>query len=206
MLQFRKLAALSISASILLSSPSHAADIKPYINIGAGLVDAENRTDFNGVSSGVLRGGIEISPHFAVEAEGQIGLGEKSRDDVFSDVIFDNTRVKLDHQFGAYAVGRLPLSEAASLHARAGYATYQSTISSDQFFEGARVNSFEDTIKLSGVSLGLGGQYMFGEDRLNGIRFDSFIIIDVDESSDGDTSLPDVNGTSGISLTFVRKF
>jgi len=128
-------------------------------------VDAENRTDFNGVFSGVFRGGVEISRYFALEGEGQFGLGKKTSESVFSDVRFDETTVKLNHKFGAYVVGRLPISDAVSLHARAGYAAYQSTVTTNQFFEG-----------------------------------------DVDESSDDETGLPDINGTSGVSIAYVRKF
>jgi len=41
---------------------------------------------------------------------------------------------------------------------------------------------------------------------LNGVRLDSFMIIDVDDSPGEDSGLPDINGTPGFSLTYVRKF
>jgi len=204
--QITKSAFFSASAFVLFAGPVYAADVKPYVNIGTGLVDAENRTDFNGVFSGVFRGGVEISRYFALEGEGQFGLGKKTSESVFSDVRFDETTVKLNHKFGAYVVGRLPISDAVSLHARAGYAAYQSTVTTNQFFEGVSFEPIETTISASGASLGLGGQYMFGADKLNGIRLDGSIIIDVDESSDDETGLPDINGTSGVSIAYVRKF
>ena len=206
MSQVTKLALFSTSIFILFCAPSHAADTEPYLNLGAGVVDAENRTDFNGLLSGVLRGGLEISPYFALEAEGQIGLGQKTSESVFSDIRFDETSVKLDYQFGIYALGKLPLSETISLHARAGYATYQNTATTDQFFEGANAGPIETTYNLSGVSLGFGGQYMFGTDKLNGLRLDSSILIDVDDSPGEENSLPDINGTVGVSVSYVRKF
>ena len=211
MSEINRLALSSASVLITFVSPTYAsdakpADITPYVNFGAGLIDAQNRTDFNGVFSGVFRGGVELSPYFAFEAEGQIGLSKKTNESVFSNVRFDETTVKLDHQFGVYAVGRLPLSEAVSLQARAGYATYQSTASTDQFFEGANDRPIETTHKFDGVSLGFGGQFMFGADKLNGLRLDSSILFDVDDSPDEENNLPDINGIFGVSVSYVRKF
>lgn len=206
-----RLAPFFASLFILFANRAYGADArtagaKPYVNIGVGLIDGQDRTDFNGVLSGVFRGGVELSPYFALEAEGQIGLGQKTSETIFSNVRFDETRVKLNHQFGAYAVGKLPLSEAASLQARAGYAAYQSTATTDQFFEGALVNNFEDTINLSGASLGLGGEYMFGADQLNGIRMEGSILINVDDSLGEENSLPDINSAMGFSVSYLRKF
>lgn len=206
MVQITKFTLLAASALSLFSSPVHAADINPYVNLGVGLIDAENRTDFNGVFSGLIRGGVEISSNFALEGEGQIGLGEKKRDQIFSDIRFDENAVRLNHQYGVYAVGRIPISEAVSLQARAGYAAYQSTNTVDQFFEGTAVVTSTTTLNFSGLSLGIGGQYMFGEERLNGIRLDSFGVFDVDDSDGGEGGLPSIDAPIGYSISYVRKF
>jgi hypothetical protein len=47
---------------------------------------------------------------------------------------------------------------------------------------------------------------MFGADKLNGLRLDSSILFDVDDSPDEENNLPDINGIFGVSVSYVRKF
>jgi outer membrane immunogenic protein len=99
---------LAALATTMLAAPALAKDTGSYANFGYTHVDDNN------VTNGLLgaRYGLAVNPNFAVEGEAGVG------------VIDDTVRgveVNTDFALGAFALGRLPVSENLRLHARAGY-------------------------------------------------------------------------------------
>jgi len=199
----------SIRVSVLLigclATTSHAADVTPYLNAGLGVLDDDSRSDFNGLISGTVRGGIEIGRYFALETEGQFGLLTKEETFTITPERRDERRAKIDTQLGIFAVGRAPLSEAFSLHGRIGYGSYKLDVKTDQFFQDEIPSTIEGTFEQNGVILGVGGQYLFGSKKVDGVRFDANVLIDSD-GVESETGLPTIEGVPGITFSYVRKF
>lgn len=208
-MQYQPLKIISLSVALIcgLTTIGHAADVKPYVNAGLGILDDAGRSDFAPLITGTVRGGIEISRHFAIEAEGQFGLSDKEETYIITQDRRDERRVKIDSQLGIFVVGRAPLSKNFSFHGRAGYGQYSISAKTDQFFQDETPIPINDKFEHQGIILGVGGEYMFGRQKVDGIRFDTSLLIDVDNDDLGDESgLPDVEGIPGFTLAYVRKF
>ncbi len=95
----------AVAAAALMAAPT-AAHADWYAN-GAYTRFEAGDADVDAVTG---RLGYRITPNFAVEGEGSVGLG-------------DDDGVELNNSLGAYAVGILPLGERFDLHGRVGYHT-----------------------------------------------------------------------------------
>lgn len=95
----------AVAAAALMAVPS-AAQAQWYAGAGYTQYDADNADSVGGVTG---RLGYRVSPHFAVEGEGTVGVAEG--DDA-----------ELNSALGAYAVGILPIGTSGfDVHGRVGY-------------------------------------------------------------------------------------
>lgn len=142
--------AVAALAAMLLAPVAMSASAQIYIN--AGLTGYQFDDD-HGPTAFTGRVGYDIGQYFA--AEGEAGFG----------IIKDNGYT-VESEFGAFALGKLPLS--ANLHAfgRIGY----SFINASDNFEG------------DGFAWGIGGQYRWGK---MGVRAEWTRHENDDESVDG---------------------
>lgn len=95
----------AVAAAALLAAPT-AANAQAYANLGYTQYQFDDAdAEVGGVTA---RLGYNFTPMFGVEGEGTFGVD-------------DDNGVELDNALGAYAVGRIPLSDAFSVHGRVGY-------------------------------------------------------------------------------------
>ncbi len=104
--------AVSLIAAFAFAAPAAAQGL--YAGAGYTQFQGEG-ADVGGVTGRV---GYGISPHFAVEGEASIGVG-------------DDDGVELDQSYGAYGVGILPINDAFSVHGRVGYQKTETNIGED---------------------------------------------------------------------------
>ena len=138
-----------IAAVFACAAPAALAETTFYGNIGYSAFDGDGGT----LSAITARGGAQFTPNFGAEIEGSFGAGGEE---------FDGVDLDLSNQFGAYAVGYLPLGESFNLLGRIGYGT--ATI------EGSVPGLGSADVDLNGVLVGLGGEYMFTKNM--GVRGD----------------------------------
>ncbi|MGC3874350.1 porin family protein [Halomonas sp. GXIMD04776] len=104
----------------------------------------------------VGRFGHYLTDYFSVE--GRVGLG-LSDDNVSVDGSNTDATVEIDHLFGAYAVGHLPVTDVASIYALAGFTQGEAT---------AEYGSFSKSDDDGGFSFGVGGEVNFFSPRFSG--------------------------------------
>ena len=168
------------SAALLLAAAPAFADDASYIsgygNLGYtnAQITSDGSPDFSAITG---RLGARFGKFLGVEGEVTGGLN--------SDHIGGtNADVRLNDEYGVYAVGFLPVLPNADLLARIGYANTDFHTS-----DGAGSFHGSDT----SWNYGVGGQYMF--DGANGVRLD-YTRADYH-------SIPDANVWS---VSYVRKF
>jgi outer membrane immunogenic protein len=129
------------------ATPASAQDTGNRWYAGAGYTqfDAGN-VDVGGVTG---RLGYRFSPYFGVEGEATFGI-----EDDTADFLGTPVDVELDEQFGAYAVGFLPLGEQFDLIGRVGYATIDASGS---------VGPFQAGVDDDGLGYGVGAQWRFSD-------------------------------------------
>ena len=187
----------SLAINLCLSSAAFAADAKPYIEVGPAWTDAEVSNDSLHLS-GLVRAGVEVTSWAAFEIEGIWGL------DTVKDVRTNDDEFEggLDHQFGGYVRLGLPIDDQFLPYVRVGYATAQTSIIRRRIGNGTSdIREREDSF--SGPSFGFGVQGFFGENRNNGVRLD---LIGLLANGDEDEFFDLLDGTSNISVTYVRRF
>jgi len=142
---------LAVAAAVLFAAAATpaAADVVnstgPYVNLGGTWFNTEDEdVDVTGITG---RFGYRLHPNFGIEAEASFGI-----DGDTADVLGTPVDVDLDDQFGAYAIGFLPLGQNFELLARAGYAT----IDAEGTFGGFTAGVDDD-----GLAAGIGAQYAF---------------------------------------------
>lgn len=95
--------------------------------------------------------GYHANEYFAVEGRLGIGLSDDSVTvtipDGFGGTVTGDVDVELDRLFGAYAVGYLPLGDAAAAYGLVGFTNAKATFSA---------NGFSDSDTDSGLSYGIG--------------------------------------------------
>jgi outer membrane immunogenic protein len=101
MKKFAMLAAVGAAAVMAMPAAAHA---DWYAGAAYTRFDAEGAD----IDAATGRLGYRVTPNFAVEGEGSVGLDE-------------DDGVELNHNVGAYAVGILPVTQSLDLHARVGY-------------------------------------------------------------------------------------
>ena len=129
--------------------------------------------------------GYNFNKFFGVEAQGSIGLNTVS--DPFADGSLNR---KIDYSVGAFAVGRLPVSEKFELFARAGVHNTQlgREVENPPLIDGVPFTAV--SLSETGFAGGLGAQYNF--DKKNAIR--------------ADYTYFDRTNAETLSLGYIRKF
>ena len=150
-----------------------------YIDLGALRSDGDD-ADVNGA---VLRGGARFNRFVGAELEGALGVG--------SDDVGPNAEVKLDHEFGGYLVGFIPVGPNADIFGRVGFGMVEITLETTP----SNLGGSDD---VQTFNYGVGAQWFW--DGVNGVRGD-FTRMDIhdDEDFEGD-------GLNVWSIAYVRKF
>lgn len=169
-----------VPAALLLSSFTQAAFAESdwYVTGGVSSVDIDSATP----TALTVRVGGRLNDFLGGELEGSIGLSD---DDLGPGSGAD---VGVEHQIGAYLVGRLPASENAVLLARIGYVESE--------FDADATGIVTNAVTEHGFSVGVGGEYMFTEQL--GIRAD-YTITGADDQAPFDS-------IEAVSLSGVFKF
>jgi len=133
--------------------------------------------------------GYEFNKYFGVEAQGTLGLSTNSTR-LSSSPSSATLSEDVDYSVGAFAVGRLPLSEKFELFARGGI----------HYTEGdAEINNvFNTMFDRSGVGLAVGAGVQYNFNSKDGIRAE-YTYRDQDRDSD-------LSELETITLGYVRKF
>jgi hypothetical protein len=142
------LAVLAVTA--FASAPSFAQDAAGQVYINGGYNHFQTKTADTGTVNG--RVGYQITPNFAVEGEGGIGINDDK---------VNGVTVKTRGTLGAFAVVSAPVAERLSLMGRAGYV--------HQWAE-AKASGVKAKDDDGSFAIGVGGQYML--DDANGVRLD----------------------------------
>lgn len=99
---------LALAAASMLVAPAfmtaQAQQSGVYVSGGYTQFDGDGGADLGAVTARV---GVGLTPNFAIEGEGSVGVKGDSGTD-------------LDSEFGAFVVGKLPLSPSFDLFARVG--------------------------------------------------------------------------------------
>jgi opacity protein-like surface antigen len=136
-------------------------------------------SDSHGVLGGLeLKAGWQFNRYFAVEAEYSFGIVSKS----YAQGPFE-VEVELDKQYGAYAVGRLPVSRVIDFYARLGISTATTTGS----VGGTVIQTNED----EGAAYGAGLDFSLARDLV--LRAD-YTAFDIEPEG------------SGLSFLLLKKF
>jgi hypothetical protein len=108
----------TIAASVALTGVVLAPSAFAQVYVSGGYTAVQVDRIGGDVTLGAITGrlGYELNRNVAVEGEVSVGVKDDSYTEGGS-----TAEVKLDNQFGAFAVGKLPLS-FGSLYARLGYA------------------------------------------------------------------------------------
>lgn len=145
-------AAAALVAAAAFAAPALAGDgphINWYGNVGYTDLNASDG-DLGAVTGRVGGRGT----HFGIEAEGSFGVNT---------VTSGGANVKLNSQYGAYAVAYAPVADGnADLFARVGYLRTN--------FH-ASAGGLSGSSSFNGYGVGVGGQYFFGHGA-NGVRAD----------------------------------
>jgi hypothetical protein len=141
------------AATFAVSANAETAKPDAYFQIGAA--DAHIGGENFGAVNVIL--GKTLTPHFAVEAEGNIGVTQKTYH-----VGGVTAKAKIDYSLGAYVVGSLPVSANVDLIGRLGYAKGQIKVSA---------SGSSATASDSGPAVGVGVRY-FPKGGLSGVRAD----------------------------------
>lgn len=164
----KKTAIALILASSLLGGAA-MAQTNMYGNVGV----TQRHTDNTDTLSLTGRLGTNLATNFGLEAEGGIGIdGDR----------IGGVKLRDTANLGAYAVGRLPVSENFSLLGRAGY---------HHTWAEAKLGNVRTETDDGSFAIGASAEYMF--DDKNGIRADY-------------TRHTENDGVDTFGLAFVRKF
>ncbi|HEX6859890.1 MAG TPA: porin family protein [Caulobacteraceae bacterium] len=189
------LASAAVATACLLATPALAQDAGLYGTIGLQHMDAKhaeatypgldgvNDLGFEMVTGRV---GYSLNRYFSAELEGSFGWEDATTHVTNPDPDEDDlpVSVSVNTDLAAFLVGRLPMTDNASLTFRVGYG------STDADATVGDVSAGED---FTGYRYGAGAEFFF--DDANGVRFD-FTRIDAEDGLDADT----------YAVSYVRKF
>ncbi|HWA00739.1 MAG TPA: porin family protein [Caulobacterales bacterium] len=134
-------AAMAAAVMVTPASARVVNDRGTYAGLGFTYYDADQAQ----VTGAVGRLGYRFNPNFGIEGEAAFGIEGDTADALGTPVDVD-----LDNQWGAYAVGFLPVSDNFELLGRVGYAK----IDAQGSFGGFTAGVDDD-----GVAAGLGAQW-----------------------------------------------
>lgn len=169
---------VAMAALVAVATPVSAqtGQTGPYAGLGGTWYSADD-VDVTGATA---RAGYRFHPNFGVEGEASFGIEGDEAEFLGTPVDVD-----LDSQYGAYAVGYLPLTERVELLGRVGWATIDAQGTVGDFTAGA-----DD----DGVGVGVGAQYFVTDNFA--IRGD-YTRLAAESEDDGDDGV-DTFGVSGI--------
>lgn len=158
--------ALAAATATAMTAGAASADTGWYATAGY------THYDLDGASPGGLTGrvGYNITPNFAVE--GELGLGVVEDSVVELGVPLDIT---VDRALGAFAVGKLPVSDTFEVFARIGYGELKIE---------ASTSGVSDSGTTDGVAGGIGAVWML--DKQLGLRGE-WTRLEGDDDGDADT-------------------
>jgi outer membrane immunogenic protein len=155
---------LAFAAATMLAAPAfmtaQAQTSGVYVSGGYSQIDGDGGADLGAITGRV---GVDLTPNFAVEGEASVGVKGDSGTD-------------LDSEFGAFVVGKLPISPSFDLFARVGASRIETSPGGDE----------------DGLAYGAGGT--FNLTPVDGIRLD-WTRHDYD-----------VGNADAYSLSYVRSF
>lgn len=164
-----------------LSQPAGASQDHYYGNLGGVIYDID-------APSYGLQGrlGYHTGRIIGAEVEGSLGI---KNDDI---LVSDGTNILtgssgVDYNIAAFALARLPLTEALSVHARGGYDYREVGVSVSD-----GVTEVSDKATLDGIAYGLGAEYLFTP--RDGVRIDYTRYEN------------DVSDFDSVSASYVRRF
>lgn len=133
---------LALAAASMLVAPAlmtaQAQTSGVYVSGGYTQFEGEGGANIGAVTGRV---GVGLSPNFAIEGEASVGID-------------DDNGTELDNEFGAFVVGKLPISPSFDLHARVGASRIETSPFGDE----------------DGLAYGAGGT--FNLTPVDGIRLD----------------------------------
>lgn len=192
-----KLAASAAAiAACLLATPALAQEgLSLYGTIGLGHIDAKHaETTYPGLDGvndlgfEVITGrvGANFNRYFGAELEGSFGWEDATTHVANPDPDEDDlpVEVSVKHDLAVFLVGRLPMTDNASITGRIGYGSTNAEASI------GGVSGEED---FTGYRYGVGAEFFF--DDANGIRFD-FTRLDAEDDLEADM----------YAISYVRKF
>ncbi|SHF73093.1 outer membrane insertion C-terminal signal [Modicisalibacter ilicicola DSM 19980] len=156
-----KLKVSALVLATLVSSPALAGDAgTSYAGLQYAQASYEETVygyDIEGDPSVLVgRLGHYLTDNFSFE--GRVGLG-LSDDEVTVNGYDTDVTVEVDHLFGAYAVGHLPVTDVVSIYALAGFTQGEAT---------AKADGMSATDDDSGFSYGVGGEVNFFSRQFSG--------------------------------------
>ena len=136
--------AISVAAILAgaIAAPA-AANAEAYANLGYTQFSADD-VDVGGITG---RLGYKFNPNFGIEGEATFGVSNDTADFLGTPV-----EIELNHQYGVYGIGFLPLGDSVELFGRVGY----STIDAEGSFGGFSAGVDDD-----GIAFGGGAQWNF---------------------------------------------
>lgn len=108
-LQIALAAASMLIAPAFMSAQAQTTGV--YVSGGYTQFDGDGGASLGGITGRV---GVNLSPNFAIEGEGSFGVK-------------DDGGTELDNEFGAFVVGKLPVSPQFDLFARVGAARIETS-------------------------------------------------------------------------------
>ena len=120
-----------------------AANAESYANLGYTQFSADD-VDVGGITG---RLGYKFNPNFGIEGEATFGVSNDT-----ADFLGTSVEIELNHQYGVYGIGFLPLGDSVELFGRVGYSTIDA--------EG-RFGGFSAGVDDDGIAFGGGAQWNF---------------------------------------------
>jgi hypothetical protein len=144
-----KLLSAAVAAACVLATPALAAAAQPvYGSIGVTRIDADQDLGFTALTARV---GTRFVKYIGAEAEFTQGFGSSKAS--------DGTKVSLRHDYAAYLINAIPITDNVDVYARLGYGVTKVSVK-----DAGGYDSYE------GLRYGAGIQAFF--DDANGVRVD----------------------------------
>jgi hypothetical protein len=158
---FKGLALASVVAVTGAAAAQAQDAAKPYVGIMYSQVDFEELDVKPAMVLGLI--GWPVGEYFAVEA--RAGAGVKSiRDAAFVGGTFVTAELKINHYYGGFVRGTLPVGENFNLYGIVGYGSGESEITTNVGFDVTESESSE--------AYGLGAEVVFGADKSHHFGFE----------------------------------